>query len=62
MTMQTATITFKDASTSQEAVAIVRHEDDQVTLCLSLLDDGDVELVMDKAVTKRLIEALSNTI
>ena len=32
------------------------------TLCLSLLDDGDVELVMDKAVTKRLIPALSNTI
>jgi hypothetical protein len=55
---EAATITFKDAESSDEAVAIVRYDESRVALCLSLKSDGDTEVVMTKADTRKLIEAL----
>ena len=51
-------ITFKDAESSDEAVAIVRYDDSRVSLCLSLKSDGDTEVVMTKADARKLLEAL----
>jgi hypothetical protein len=55
---EAATITFKDAESSDEAVAIVRYDESRVALCLSLKSNGDVEVVMKKADAERLAEAL----
>jgi hypothetical protein len=57
-----ATITFQDAGSSDEAVAIVRYEEDRVALCLSLKSNGDVDVVMKKADAAKLVEALNRAI
>lgn len=59
---QIATITFQDADSSGEAVAIVRSDQNHVALCLSLLSDGDIEVVMRKVDATKLIEALKNAV
>lgn len=58
MTSETATIMIRDVDSSDEAVAIVRYDQDRVALCLSLKSNGDVEIVMSKADAGKLIEAL----
>jgi hypothetical protein len=58
MMKEAATITFNDADSTEEAVAIVRYDESRVALCLSLKSDGDVEVVMMKADAGTLIEAL----
>jgi len=55
---EAATITFQDADSANEAVAIVRYDESYVALCLSLKSDGDIEVVMAKADAAALIEAL----
>ena len=45
-----------------EAVAIVRYEEDRVALCLSLKSNGDVDVVMKKADAAKLVEALNRAI
>jgi hypothetical protein len=55
---EAATITFKDADSSDEAVAIVRYDGSRVSLCLSLKSHGDLEVVMKKADAEKLIDAL----
>jgi hypothetical protein len=55
---EAATIIFKDADSSDEAVAIVRYDESRVALCLSRKSNGDVEVVMEKADAGRLVEAL----
>ncbi len=57
---EAATIKFKDAESSDEAVAIVRYDESRVAICLSLKSDGDVEVVMNKADAGKLVEALRN--
>jgi hypothetical protein len=52
------TIKFSDGNSGQEALAIVRAGEGYIALCLSLSDDGDVEVLMDPAKVERLIEAL----
>jgi len=59
---EAATITFKDAESSDEAVAIVRYDEDRVAICLSLKSDGDVEVVMRKEDAGKLAEALKRAI
>lgn len=56
---EAATITFQDLDSSEEAVAIVRYDAEKVALCLSLRANGDIEVTMNKAILKKLIEALT---
>ena len=58
MMNEAATITFKDAESSDEAVAIVRYDESRIALCLSLKSNGDVEVVMRKTDAEKLVEAL----
>ena len=62
MMKEAATITFQDADSSEEAVAIVRYDERRVALCLSLKSDGDVEVVMRKVDVGKLIEALQKAV
>lgn len=55
---EAATITFQDAESSEEAVAIVRYDENCVALSLSLKSDGDMEVIMNKADVGKLVEAL----
>lgn len=55
---EVATITFKDAESGDEAVAVVRRTDDLVAICLSVKGGSDVEVVVGKADAGRLLEAL----
>ena len=62
MMKESATITFKDADSSDDAVAIVRYDESRVALCLSLKSDGDLEVVMKKEDVGKLIEALKKSV
>jgi hypothetical protein len=55
---EAATITFQDADSSNEAVAIVRYDETHVALCISLKSEGDIQVVMKKTDATALIEAL----
>ncbi len=59
---EAATISFRDSETSEEAVAIVRYNENQVALCISLKSNGDVETVMRKEDAVRLVEALKKAL
>ena len=59
---EAATITFQDAESLNEAVAIVRYDESRVALCLSLKSNGDLEVVMNKADAGRLADALRRVI
>jgi len=58
MMTDAATIKFRDAESSEEAVAMVRYDEHRVAVCLSLKTNGDVEAVMSKADAQKLLEAL----
>ena len=58
MMKEVATIKFKDAETSDDAVAIIRNDEGVVAICLSVLGGSDVEVVMRKADASALLEAL----
>ena len=62
MMQESTTITFQDAETSEEAVAIVRYNQKNVAICLSHKSDGDMEVVMAKADAQKLIEALTKAV
>jgi hypothetical protein len=62
MMKEAATISFQDAESQDEAVAIVRYDENHVALCLSLKSDGDVEVVMKKGDVEKLIEALKKSV
>jgi hypothetical protein len=57
-----ATITFKDAESFDEAVAIVRRDENAVVLCLSVRHGSDVQVVMGKTDATKLLEALRTAI
>jgi len=59
---EAATITFRDVSTEDEGVAIVRYDTNSVALCLSLKEDGDVEVVMTKVDARKLAAALTKAL
>lgn len=62
MMQESATITFRDTESAEEALAIVRYDQSNVALCLSLKSDGDMEVVMKKADARKLIEALTKAV
>lgn len=55
---EVSTMLIRDADSSDEAVIIVRHDAKHVALSISLRSDGDLELVMESADAKALMEAL----
>lgn len=62
MMKESTTITFEDAESSEEAVAIVRYDQSNVALCLSLKSNGDMEVVMKKEDARKLIAALNKAV
>jgi hypothetical protein len=54
--------TFQEAESKEEAVAIIRYDKNNVSLCLSLKTGGDLEVVMSKEDAHKLILALSKCI
>ena len=57
-----ATIKFKDAETSDNAIAVIRSADDAVAICLSVQGGSDVEVVLSKADARVLLEALKKAV
>jgi len=57
-----STIKFVDADSGQEALAIVRTDGTCTGLCLSLKDDGDVEVFMNSGDLRALYEALEKAV
>ena len=63
MTMrEIVTIKFVDADSQEEALAVIRAIAGQIALCLSLQQNGDVEVFFGPEEGERLIEALRQAI
>ena len=62
MMKEAATILLRDIDSSDEAVVIVRYDENHVALCLSLRSGGDVEVLMNKTDAEMLIEALNKAV
>lgn len=58
--MNEQTLTLRDAVTTENAVVIVRMVENNVGVCLSLEDDGDVELFFSPTDYKALLAALKH--
>ncbi|MGB9774922.1 MAG: hypothetical protein ACPL4I_13070 [Bacteroidota bacterium] len=58
--MTMTTIQFYDIESGNEAIAVIRAVKAGVGLCLSIKDDGDVEVFLSVSDCKRLAEALWN--
>lgn len=54
-----ATIKFEDLDEHDEALVIVRYDDDCVVLGLSLRTNGDLQVVMSKEYARQVIQALT---
>ena len=59
---EAATITFTDAETLKEAVAIVRYDEALVAICFSHEANGDIEVVMPKVQAKLFLKALQSAV
>jgi len=55
---EVATLRFSDVTTGGESLAIIRAADGLIGICLSSLDDGDVEVFLAPNSTRQLIAAL----
>lgn len=55
----TNTINFVDKDSGQDGLAVVRVEGAVIGLALSLRDDGDIEVFLDKDEAARLAAALT---
>jgi hypothetical protein len=62
MMKEVATIKFKDAETSDDAVAIVRCDEGSVAICLSVRRGSDVEVFMHKVDAKAFLDALRTAV
>lgn len=62
MMKESATISFRDAETYDEAMVVVRHDESMVGLCLSLRSNDDIEVFMRKQDARSLIEALRQAV
>ncbi|MCS6847505.1 MAG: hypothetical protein RMN52_07315 [Anaerolineae bacterium] len=51
-------ISFYDADNRSEALAIVRKSGDQISLTLSIMKGGDIEVFLDQSTCLKLIQAL----
>lgn len=52
------TIHFIDSDSGQEAMAIIRAGEGHIMLCLSLKEDGDIEVALPPTECERLLRAL----
>jgi len=59
---ESATIEFRDAETSDEAVVIVKYDDTEVALTVSLRSNGDIEVYMAKDVARKILAALARAV
>ncbi|MGH9966427.1 MAG: hypothetical protein ACREBG_01140 [Pyrinomonadaceae bacterium] len=57
-----ATITTIHAESGEEAVAVIRAAKNLISVCLSLMHDGDVEVVFKLEDGRSLLEALHKAI
>jgi len=55
---EVATITFKECETGSEAAAIVRRDAESVALCLTIENNGDIEVFMKREDARKLVDAL----
>jgi hypothetical protein len=53
------TIEFIDAESRESGIAVVRADKQVVSLALSLMDDGDIEVFLPLEVCRSLITAMS---
>ena len=52
------TFTFVDASSGDEVCVVIRYGGESVAFAMSLRNNGDVEVVMQKQTLSKLIDAL----
>jgi hypothetical protein len=57
-----ATIRFQDVMTGQEAAAIIRAEQGQLLLCLTLKEDGDIEVGFGTQDSAKLFSAFQSAL
>ena len=62
MLEEVVTIKFMDTDTNDEAVAIIRYDENSVAVALSLKSGGDIQVVMKKEDAKKLSEALKRAV
>lgn len=60
--IESGTIGFNEIESGGEALAIVRYDEDRVSLCLSIRSGADLEVVMGKADALRLVAALNRAL
>jgi hypothetical protein len=56
------TIKFTDIDTNDEAIAIVRYDENSVVVALSLKSNGDIQVVMKKEDAQKLLGALKKAV
>jgi hypothetical protein len=54
------TFTFTDAASGDEVCVVIRFGNASVAVAISLLRNGDVEVVMQEQALSKLIDALSD--
>lgn len=57
-----ATVKFLDKETGEETLAIVRADKDKIALSLSLMSNGDIEVMMGRVEARDLVTALQTGI
>ena len=60
--IESATISFRDSESGDDALVIVRYDATRVALSVSSKSDGDIEVLMKKEDARKLIDALSKAI
>jgi hypothetical protein len=55
---ESETIRFVDLASHDEGCAIIRYNDEQIGLGLSLQSNGDIEIIISKNDARKLIDAL----
>lgn len=60
--IESGTIGFNEIESGGEALAVVRYDEDRVSLCLSIRSGADLEVVMGKADALRLVAALNKAL
>lgn len=56
------TIEFEDHGEGGRGVLIVRQCGEQIALCVSLKQNGDIETLLDREVVERLIDSLAKSV
>ncbi len=56
--VEVATISFRDLESQSDAIAVLRGNGERIYLCLSVESNGDVEVAMNKAAARELLQAL----